>query len=185
MPACYRHLPITFRAMRPTIRLSRPKRSSKVLSALWIVLPRVLWKLYSQGSCKRILLSCGIILADHHSSEMPTQSRLSLVQALLGHLPEQSSPVVIVVKPDQHRPAPIRTNGHRNPPSTPVYDPSVVFVLEIATIIATCDSDSVALMGSAVAEALQNVVRDVTNVHPLVLSRAIFYLLTLLHASQV
>lgn len=116
---------------------------------------------------------------------MPTQSRLSLVQALLGHLPEQSSPVVIVVKPDQHRPTPIRTNGHRNPPSTPVYDPSVVFVLEIATIIATCNSDSVALMGSAVADALQNVVRDATNVHPLVLSRAIFYLLTLLHASRV
>lgn len=116
---------------------------------------------------------------------MPPQSRQSLVRALLKQLPEPSSPAVIVVRPDRTGPAPIRTNGHRTNSLKPTYDPSVVFVLEIATILATRDHDSVTLMGQAVADSLQIVVRDAANVHPLVLARAVFYLLYLLNASQV
>lgn len=51
--------------------------------------------------------------------------------------------------------------------------------------MATRDQGSISMMGQAVADALQNVVRDAANVHPLILSRAIFYLLYLLNASQV
>ena len=119
------------------------------------------------------------------SRSMPPPSRESLVSALLEQLPEQSSPVVIVVRPDKPAPAPIRTNGHRQNPSGPTYDPSVVFVLELSTIMATRDPESVKSLGQPVADALQGVVRDAANVHPLILSRAIFYLLFLLHASQV
>lgn len=115
---------------------------------------------------------------------MPPQSRQSLVRALLRQLPEPSSPAVIVVRPDRTAPAPIRTNGHRANPSKPAYDPSVVFILEMATIMATRDHDSVALMGQAVADALQTVVRDAMNVHPLILARAVYYLLYLLNESQ-
>ena len=117
--------------------------------------------------------------------EMPPKSRQSLVHALLAFLPEQSSPMVISVKPDQPRPTPIRTNGHRSKISDSSYDPSLVFVLELATIVATRDAESVRLMGQPVAEALQNVVRDSSNAHPLALSRAVYYLLHLLEASQV
>ena len=119
------------------------------------------------------------------SSAMSPHGRESLVRALLKQLPEQSSPVVIVVRPEKPAPAPIRTNGHRPNTSTPAYDPSVVFVLEFSTIMATRDPESVALMGQAVADALQAIVRDAANVHSLILSRAVFYLLYLLDASQV
>ena len=116
---------------------------------------------------------------------MPPQDRQSLVNTLLAHLPEQSSPAVIVVRPDRPTPAPIRTNGHRANPPTPAYDPSIVFILELVTIMATRDRESVTLMGQSVTDALQAVVRDATNVHHLVLSRAVYYLLNLLYASQV
>ena len=116
---------------------------------------------------------------------MPPRNRQSLVRALLKQLPEPSSPAVIVVRPDRTAPAPIRTNGHRLNPSKPAYDPSMVLILELATTMATRDYDSVALMGQAVADALQTVVRDAANVHPLILARAVFYLLYLLNASQV
>ena len=115
---------------------------------------------------------------------MPSPSRQRLVHALLSFLPEQSSPVVMSVKPDQPRPTPIRTNGRRKPKTDLVYDPALVFVLELATIVTTRDAESVALMGQAVADMLQNVVRDTSNNHPLVLSRAVYYLLHLLEASQ-
>lgn len=116
---------------------------------------------------------------------MPPESRQSLVQALLNKLPEPASPVVISVRPERPVSSPVRTNGHRTNPSAPSYDPSLVFVLELATIFATRDQRSVGLMGQAVADALQTLIRDAANVHPLVLSRAIFYLLYLLNASQV
>ena len=116
---------------------------------------------------------------------MPPESRQSLVRALLKQLPESSSPAVIVVRPDRNGPAPIRTNGHPGNQMKSVYDSSAVFVLELATTMATRDDKSVTLMGQAVADALQNVVRDASNVHPLVLERTIFYLLYFLNASQV
>lgn len=116
---------------------------------------------------------------------MPPESLKSLVSALLRQLPQESSPVVIVVKPDRPSTAPTGTNGHRSDPHGPAYDPSVVFILELATIIAMRDEDSISAVGEAVADALHNVVRDATNVHPLIVSRAVFYLLHLLNASQV
>ena len=115
---------------------------------------------------------------------MPAASRRALLHALLGLLPEQSSPVVISVKPDQPRPTPIRPNGNRSKATHSSYDPSTVFILELATVLATRDAESVELMAQPVADALQYVVRDSANVHPLTLSRAVFYLLFLLNASQ-
>jgi len=116
---------------------------------------------------------------------MPPEGRESLVQALLKQLPEQSSPAVIVVRPDRPTPAPIRTNGHRSNPSSPIYDPSMVFVLELITILSTRDQESVKSMGPNVVDALNTVVRDAANVHPLLLSRAVYYLLHLLNTAQV
>lgn len=116
---------------------------------------------------------------------MPTSSLASLLKALLDHLPEQSSPVVIVVKPDRPNPAPARMNGHRSASQGLLYDPSIVYILELATIIAMRDQETIASMGQAVADALQHYVRDAANVHPLVVSRAVLYLFHLLNTSQV
>ena len=117
---------------------------------------------------------------------MPPPSLKALVHALLEQLPEESSPVVIVVKPDRPTPAAIKTNGHQTADSRgPVYDPSVVFILELATILAMRDENSVSSVGAAVADALQNVIRNFANIHPLIISRAVFYLLQLLNVSQV
>ena len=60
----------------------------------------------------------------------------------------------------------------------------MAFVLEIATLLASHDKASVALLGETVADALQNVIRDASNVQPLLLSRTIFYLFHLINASQ-
>ena len=117
--------------------------------------------------------------------KMPTRSLQALVSALLEQLPEKSSPVVITVKPERPSPSSPRTNGHRTIHQGPIYDPAVVFVLELATVLAMRDAESIATMGQAVADALHTVVRDAANVHPLVLSRAVYYLLHLLNASQV
>lgn len=116
---------------------------------------------------------------------MPADALKSLVEALLEHLPRESSPVVIVVKPDRPSLTPVRPNGHRSTSQGLLYDPSIVYLLELATIIALRDSETTAAVGEVVADALQNVVRDAANTHPLVVSRAVFYLLHLLNASQV
>lgn len=116
---------------------------------------------------------------------MPTQSLQALVGVLLQQLPEKSSPVVITVKPERPSPNPQGSNGHRTIHQGPIYDPVIVFVLELATVLAMRDAESIATMGQAVADALHTIVRDAANVHPLVLSRAVYYLLHLLNASQV
>lgn len=93
--------------------------------------------------------------------------------------------MVIVVKPDLPSPTPAKANGPRQDSGYTTYDSSIVYILELATIIAMRNNESVDAVGQDVAEALQSVVRDAANVHPLIVSRAVFYLLHLLHASQV
>lgn len=115
---------------------------------------------------------------------MPFESLSGLVNALLEQLPEQSSPVVIVVKPDRPNTSPAKPNGRKASQSLK-YDPALIFVLELATILAMRDADTIVGVGKPVADALYNVVRNATNVHPLVLTRAVYYLLHLVNASQV
>lgn len=100
-------------------------------------------------------------------------------------MPENSSPVVITVKPERPPAGPARTNGHRTIHQGPFYDPAIVFVLELATVLAMRDAESIATVGQAVADTLYAVVRDAAHAHPLLLSRAVYYLLLLLNASQV
>ncbi|KAL8831454.1 MAG: hypothetical protein Q9191_000865 [Dirinaria sp. TL-2023a] len=117
-------------------------------------------------------------------SALPSDSLNHLVCALLEQLPEESSPVVIVVKPDRPPLTPTKPNGHRGSQS-PIYDPAIVFVLELATILAMRDTESITTVGEMVADALHTVARNATKVHPVVLSRAVYYLLHILNASQV
>ncbi|KAK5165588.1 GDP/GTP exchange factor for ARF [Saxophila tyrrhenica] len=118
-------------------------------------------------------------------SELPVESLKSLTMSLLAHLPEHDSPRVIAVKPELPAPTPLRANGTKSAGSeAPVYDPAVVYVLELATILALRDEETITALGSDVAGALQAVIADADRLHPVALSRTVFYLLALLRASN-
>lgn len=106
-----------------------------------------------------------------------------LTKALLAQLPEDPSSAIITVKSDNSPAAPL--NGQKYSADSPVYDPAVVYLLELSTVLALRDEETVAKLGSDVAEALQNVIRDSSNHHSTTVSRAAFYLLNLLRASYV
>ncbi len=66
-----------------------------------------------------------------------------------------------------------------------MYDPTVAFVLELATVLALRDAETVEALAKEVADALQTVIRDSAHVHSVVIGRAAYYLLRLLLASNV
>lgn len=117
-------------------------------------------------------------------SDLSPESLAALVHAFLSHLPEDSSPVLTIVKPETMPSSP-KLNGHRtsHPPAT--YHPSTVYILELITMLAIRDERSAHVVGKDVAEVLQNVVRGAAHHHALVVSRAVFCLLNLLRASYV
>nr|POE72422.1 uncharacterized protein CFP56_12295 [Quercus suber] len=117
-------------------------------------------------------------------SELPVSSLKSLTMSLLSHLPEQDSPRVITVKPELPASSPLRPNPARAEPDQPVYDPAVVYILELTTILALRDEETITTLGADVAEALQSVIADAERLHPVALSRTVFYLLSLLRASN-
>ncbi|KAL1645158.1 GDP/GTP exchange factor for ARF [Diplodia intermedia] len=116
-------------------------------------------------------------------SRMPIDALQSILDSLLAQIPEDSSPRVITVKPELPAPTPIRPNGSKSRTQGPQYDPSLVFALELATVLAMRDAEAIEKLGKSVADALQTVLRD-NNVHPVVLSRTVYYLLKLLRESN-
>lgn len=117
-------------------------------------------------------------------SELPVSTLKSLTMSLLSHLPEQDSPRVIAVKPELPAPTPLRGTGSKVRDEPPMYNPAVVYVLELATILALRDEETITTLGPDVAEALTSVTRDADRLHPVALSRTVFYLLSLLRASN-
>ncbi|GAB7362676.1 hypothetical protein MBLNU230_g2985t1 [Neophaeotheca triangularis] len=132
-------------------------------------------------------------------SELSLEGLKTLTEALLQHVPggesdEDSSPRVIAVKPSEGAlpaPTPLRasqTNGSTQKvpqgPQSPTYDPALVYVLELATILALRDDETITVLGEDAARALQRVIRDADALHPVALSRSVFYLLSLLRASN-
>ncbi|KAK5132296.1 hypothetical protein LTR08_009204 [Meristemomyces frigidus] len=119
-------------------------------------------------------------------SELPVESLKALTLSLLSQLPQQGSPPTITVKPDIQAPTPLRGNGTKISQNAEpaVYNPAVVYVLELATILALRDEDTITALGADVADALQSVIRDADRLHPVALSRTVFYLLALLRASN-
>lgn len=106
------------------------------------------------------------------------------MEALLSLLPEENTPAVIVVK--HERPTPTsRAANSRADPNQPKYDPSVVFVLELATVLTLRDEKTLEVLGENLATTLQTLVRDAKNLHPLTVSRVVSYLLNLLRLSHV
>ncbi|KAM0279817.1 hypothetical protein ACHAQH_004368 [Verticillium albo-atrum] len=104
-----------------------------------------------------------------------------LVECLIGSLPEEQTSAVITVKSD-HVPA---TPQHESKPILPAYDPSMVFSLEMMTVLALRDQETLQVLGKQVMEALQAVLRDANQYHAMVVSRTSFYLLSLLRATHL
>jgi brefeldin A-resistance guanine nucleotide exchange factor 1 len=115
---------------------------------------------------------------------MPFESLRPLVQALLAQLPDDPSSIVISVKSENE---PVSTtNGQRRPSSVgPIYNPTMVYLLELCTVLALRDGETISTLGSDVAEALQNVMRHASNYHHIMISRTMYYELHLMHASYV
>lgn len=118
-------------------------------------------------------------------SQLPIEPLRSLLTSLLEQIPEDGSPRVIVVKPDLPSAASPRPNGSKAKMNRPAYDPSLVFVLELATVLALRDEETVRELGKDVIDALGTVVRDASKLHPVVIARSVYYLLRLLKASNV
>ncbi|KAL1798571.1 hypothetical protein ACET3X_002608 [Alternaria dauci] len=116
-------------------------------------------------------------------SQLPVESLRSLLASLLEHLPEDGSPRVIVVKPEIPGASP-RTTGPRQKGKGPLYDPSLVFVLELATVLALRDEETVRELAKDVTDALTSVIRDAPKHHYVVIARSVYYLLSLLKASN-
>lgn len=118
-------------------------------------------------------------------SQLPIDSLRSLLLSLLEHIPEDGSPRVIVVKPEVPQTASPRPNGNRSKLNRPTYDPSLVFVLELATVLALRDEETVEQLAKDVVDSLKSVIRDASKHHPVVIARSVYYLLSILKASNV
>jgi brefeldin A-resistance guanine nucleotide exchange factor 1 len=90
---------------------------------------------------------------------------------------------VISVKHENMPASPV--NGQHPSEGLPKYDPSVTYILEFCTILATRDAETIEKMGKMVFDTLQDVLRDSSQHHAITISRATFYALQLLKASYV
>ncbi|KAF4584253.1 Sec7 domain-containing protein [Ophiocordyceps camponoti-floridani] len=122
--------------------------------------------------------SCRISKVFRNILTLPAQSVLNLVQALLEQIPENDQTAVISVKQDTAT-APV-VNSQNTSTVSPAYDPSILFVLEFGTLLATRDRASMEAVGKDMFDALQTLLRDFSNWHPILISRATFYALLIL-----
>lgn len=165
------------------IRPSPLKRNWTALSAPLSASISVRWRTSSHTSRK---LESPFLahLGANENRNLPDDSIEALVDALLDQIPEDSgSGVVITVKADNvppHSPA-----LAQKPRNTVLYDPSLVYILELSTILALRDDHTVQLLGKRVVDALQAILRDISSYHPITVSRTTFYSFRLLQASYV
>ena len=113
---------------------------------------------------------------------LPSTPLANLVTKLLAHVPSEATPVVAKVKSD------VTVHGFNKPNSRqvaalPVYDPSLVYTLELLTILATKNKHATSSIEKDIVETLYGVVRN-SSAHPITVSRAVFYLLKVLHAKH-
>ncbi|PHH76444.1 hypothetical protein CDD80_1527 [Ophiocordyceps camponoti-rufipedis] len=122
--------------------------------------------------------SCRISKVFRNILNLPAQSVLNLVRALLEQIPENDQTAVISVKQDTVT-APA-VNSQSSSTASPAYDPSILFALEFGTLLATRDRASMEAVGRDMFDALQTLLRDFSNWHPILISRATFYALLIL-----
>ncbi|KAI1163689.1 Sec7-domain-containing protein [Nemania serpens] len=117
-------------------------------------------------------------------SSLPVSVLSPLMEALLGQLPddESSTVPVITVKPENGPSSPA-SGGNKVAHTKPTYDPAVVYVLELCTVLALRTPETIQLLGKHVAEALQTILRNSGRYHSALVSRAAYYQFNMLKAS--
>lgn len=90
--------------------------------------------------------------------------------------------MVAVIKAEPGSPNPSKAN-HQQGASN--YDPSTIYLLELASMIAIKNKAIGEAVSKDVVEVLQDVVRSSNSLHPLIVSRAAFCLLHVLNANYV
>lgn len=106
------------------------------------------------------------------------------MDALLDQIPEDNAAgVVIKVKSDNVPPTSPANSNNNRAANTPPYEPGSVYILELCTVLALRDKETVQLVGKRVVDALQGILRDVSRFHPIFIGRATYYLFSLLIAS--
>jgi golgi-specific brefeldin A-resistance guanine nucleotide exchange factor 1 len=105
----------------------------------------------------------------------------ALVEALLEQLPEDNNNSVISVK-QENLPSP-PPNGQGPLHGGVEYDPTVVFILEFCTKLATRDDEAVEAAAKPVFDIVQGILRDSSQWHAITVSRSTFYAFQILKAS--
>lgn len=107
-----------------------------------------------------------------------------MVDALLEQIPEDAgSEAVITVKADNMPPS--SPALAQKPTAAVAYDPGLVYILELSTVLALRDDHAVRLLGKRIIDAHQAILRDLSQHHPIIIARTTFYLFRLLQASYV
>lgn len=114
-------------------------------------------------------------------SKLPEESLEALVEALLSEIPEDSNGSLVLVPANSDTVPSSPSNGQKAK-TGPTYDPAMVYLLELCTILALRDEKTIELLGQRVVAVLQAILRDVGNYHPTLVARATFYLFRLLQA---
>ncbi|THC97888.1 hypothetical protein EYZ11_002639 [Aspergillus tanneri] len=116
------------------------------------------------------IAACSIndVLANIKS--LPLELVSTVVDSLLVLLPEESAPAVIVVKSERLSPSSRLPNGKADARQSN-YDPGMMYLLELATIITLRDAKTLETLGERLLTTLQAFIRDARNLHSLALSR--------------
>ncbi|KAI0889597.1 uncharacterized protein GGS22DRAFT_148681 [Annulohypoxylon maeteangense] len=126
--------------------------------------------------------ACDLESVFSNIAALPANSLAPLVEALLNELPDDESSTVPVITVKQES-LPSSPSTSKPASGRRTYDPAVVYILEFCSVLALRDDETVGLLGKAVAEALQMILRDSPQHHPILVSRAVFYQFSILKAS--
>lgn len=122
--------------------------------------------------------SCQLDEVFANVAKLEPEAAMELVESLLQQLPEDDSTTIIGSK--EEAAATAVASGHTTTAQPHKYDPSVSYILEFCTIIATRDSLSMELMGQQVFDQIQVLLRESSQWHPITVSRAVYYALQIL-----
>ncbi|KAH8688058.1 hypothetical protein BGZ61DRAFT_452678 [Ilyonectria robusta] len=125
--------------------------------------------------------SCKMTDVFENIAKLDAATATIVVQTLIDQLPEDNNTTVITVKQENMPASP--TSSQLPSEGLPKYDPSVTYILEFCTLLATRDAAAIESMGKVVFDTLQGVLRDSSQYHAITISRATFYALKLLKTS--
>ncbi|TQV93035.1 Sec7 domain-containing protein [Cordyceps javanica] len=122
--------------------------------------------------------SCKLGDVFRNVAKLPVASTKLIVSGLLEQLPDDDSATIMSVKQD-NMPNPPPT-VHAAATGPPKYDPSVAYILEFSTLLATRDPESVDEIAEQVFRTVQGILRHSSQWHAITVSRAVFYALRIL-----